>query len=381
MATDTIVVLERLRCVTLQNTERLTEPYIWPALLRIDDNTLSTPDPVSLVAPALGNARVVIKDSMHAGETADIPASVGVLRARFEDGLLTRRLILVVALLEMDETPTAAVRAGFQAFTSELRLAVTQNLLALDSAERQNDEAEKDRIIAAINKRVGDRVRAAIENGLSAWDKAKIFAGLLNLDDSIDSAFRTFRPRGPVADPGFTLARIFDGPVGDRESFVPASITLDFESRQKVRLGPIEVDLEAVSTYQIQGQLQVRPVAVDLCRAQVEAVRAAQGGVNGVEAEIRALQAELSGGGEGPSLPKAFIVSEIRRLRDEELPVAVAALEEARRALEACRTAKPPVTRGGLGGGVLEGVFVETPGGNGRGHPLESTVSAGPRTS
>jgi len=126
MPTDAIVLLEQLHCIKLLNTESRTEPYIWPALIRIDDNTIATPELVDLFAPVIGNARVVIKDSMRAGQTASIPSSVGILRARFDDNLMTRRLILVVALLENDETPRSAMEAGFRAFNSELRAAIAR---------------------------------------------------------------------------------------------------------------------------------------------------------------------------------------------------------------------------------------------------------------
>jgi hypothetical protein len=124
MATDAIITLERLRCIRESDASGHSEPYIWPALLWIDDNTIATPELVGVTAPALGNARVVIKNDMSAGQTADIPTSVGMLRVRFEDGLTIRRPILVVALWEEDETPEAAMRAGFQAFSTELRAAV-----------------------------------------------------------------------------------------------------------------------------------------------------------------------------------------------------------------------------------------------------------------
>lgn len=118
MATDAIVILERLRCIRESDVAGGSEPYIWPALLWIDDSTLSEPIPVGVTAPALGNARVVIKNDMRAGQTADIPLSVGMLRVRFEDGLSIRRLILVVALWEEDETPEAARVPGILQRTS-----------------------------------------------------------------------------------------------------------------------------------------------------------------------------------------------------------------------------------------------------------------------
>jgi hypothetical protein len=188
MATDAIIVLERLRCIRESDVTGGSEPYIWPALLWIDDNTLATPSLVGMTAPALGNARVVIKNDMRAGQIADIPTSVGVLRVRFEDGLSIRRLILAVAVWEEDETPEAAMRAGSQAFSSELRAAIADNLFALSQASGE----ELDAIIETIKTRAKDRVKSAIENGLTAWQKARVFLGTLNLDDIIGSDFRNF---------------------------------------------------------------------------------------------------------------------------------------------------------------------------------------------
>ena len=112
MATDAIITLERLRCIRESDGTGHSEPYIWPTLLSIDDNTLATPLLVGVTAPALGNARVVIKNDMRAGQTADIPASVGVLRVRFEDGLAIRRLILAVALWEGTKLPRPLCAPG-----------------------------------------------------------------------------------------------------------------------------------------------------------------------------------------------------------------------------------------------------------------------------
>ena len=314
MATDAIVFLEQLRFITRSNSESRTEPYIWPALIRVDDNTLVTPELVDIVAPVQGNARIVIKENMRVGETAAIPSSVGILRTRFEDDLTTRILILVVALLEMDETPASAMKAGFQAFNRELHDAIADNLFALDAADKIEDEeqkeAEKERIVEDIKKRVEGRVKSAIENGLSGWEKAQVFAGTLNLDDPLGSAF-------------ITLGKNF---------IVPGPFTLGFEARGKI-LGVIET----FSKYEIRGQLQLRPVIIERCQAQINAVNAAQDVVNGIEAEISDLQAQLSGGGDESPLPKEFILAEIARVREELIP-AVEALREARAALGFCRS-------------------------------------------
>ena len=306
MATDAIVLLERLSCIALTNTEGRTEPYIWPALIRIDDNTIATPERVAMQTPPLVYARRVIKDSMRAGETADIPPWIGVQRTRFEDNLMARGLILVVALLESDETPLAAMQAGFNAFYREIRTVIAENLLALSTA----NEDQLALLIDGIKQSVEQRVRSAIENGLTAYEKAKYIAGFLDLDDSIGSDFKSFRS----------------------DALSASEFILHFETRGRDWLGH-----DTLSQYEIQGQLRMQPVVADRCQVQVNAVNAAQSVVNGIEAQIQKLQEQLHGEGEEPAPPKNIIIAEIVRIRAEELAPAVAALEEARAALQACR--------------------------------------------
>ncbi len=117
-----------------------------------------------------------------------------------------------------------------------------------------------------------------------------------------------------------------------KDSLGPAAFTLHFEAKGKI-LGVFDT----LSEYEIEGQLQIKSVVIDRCQAQVNGVNAAQAVVNGIEAEIRALQDQLKGGGDEPSLPKSFIIAEIRRIRAEELAPAVADLQAARAALKACR--------------------------------------------
>ena len=406
MATDAIIVLERLRCIRESDVAGGSEPYIWPTLLWIDDNTLSEPrdNPilVGVTAPALGNARVVIKNDMRAGQIADIPTSVGVLRVRFEDGLSIRRLILAVALWEEDETPVAAMRAGFQAFSSELRAAIADKLFALSQASGE----ELDAIIETIKTRVKDRVKSAIENGLTGWQKARVFLGTLNLDDIIGSDFKNFPDLlptpitlafpfetrqllsyGDAGTPGNVSNPVIVGSGGwlnfkflfagrnaageDRiyavdqngqllsygDAGTPGNVSSPvvvgfggwlnfkflFSGRNlsgKDRIYAYVVRSSSSDEYEIEGNLQVRPVRVDRCQAEVNAVKAAQSAVDDVDAEIRTLQAELQ---RASPTEKPFIISEIKRLREDELPIVIAALEDARRALQACRDRTPPI--------------------------------------
>lgn len=309
MALDASIVLETLHCIREREggfTGLLgqgSEPYIWPVLLRIDDFTLQTPSHVQVVGPGLGNARVVIKTDMQAGQTADIPASVGILRTRLESNVLFTRLILVVALWEHDGTPAAALHAGFLGFISELAVAIgnINTLLALKDADDRKDAEALEAIIKTIKSQVENRVESAIGNGLTGTQKAAIATGFLNLDDLLGNDFRSF----PNA--------------------LPTRITLTFGKG-------------SLNRFEIRGRLEAREVRVDRCQAKVNAVQSAQAAVNEVNAEIAKVQDELN---HASPLEKPFLISEIERLTDEDLALVLTELGEARTALLICRSRVP----------------------------------------
>jgi hypothetical protein len=191
IARDIIVTLKHLHCIRESDGSGHSEPYIWPALLWIDESTLE----VGVTDPGLENARIMIKDEMRAGDTADIPTSVGVLRVPIEDGSTNPRLILVVVLWEKDDTPGNAVRAGFQAFSRKLRDAVAENLLAFGLATSQ---AQRDSIIGIIATDVASEVRSAIENSLTDLQKPFLEVGGRSPDDVIAVDFQHFPDLLPI---------------------------------------------------------------------------------------------------------------------------------------------------------------------------------------
>lgn len=297
MPTDTIIALQRLLCIREDDGTGHSEPYIWPAAVWIDDNTLATPDLVDVAAPALGSARVVIKNDMRAGETAEIPLTVGRLRRRLEDGMIIAELILVVTLWEEDETPENAMGAGFTSYVSELRAALKDNLLALSSANEEEAKA----IIANIKTRVSDRVRSAITDGLTTFEKIQVLIGTLNLDDPVGSEIASFR-------------NVLEMPSS-------SAITLTFQAGLS-------------DAYEIQGDIQVQAVQVDRCQAELNAVKAAKSEVDNIEKAIQELKNQAA---QASPSEREIIKAEIKRLREEELPLAQEAIEDARRALRACQ--------------------------------------------
>jgi len=83
MLVNATVALEILRCIRESDESGHSEPYIWPALLAISPSAN-----VSVTAPAVENARLVIKKDMRAGDVADIPTSVGAIDMQVDDVII-----------------------------------------------------------------------------------------------------------------------------------------------------------------------------------------------------------------------------------------------------------------------------------------------------
>lgn len=173
MLTEATLTLERLICHRESDGSGHSEPYLWPALVSIDQAFN-----VGITTPASSRARVVVKNDMRAGDVVDIPSAVGALSRRTDSSFLA--LILVVALWEMDDSPSVATTAGFRAFASTLRAEIADKLAALGSM----DEAEKARAIQEIKDQVAERVESAIKSESSWWDLLT-----RNFDDIIGTDF------------------------------------------------------------------------------------------------------------------------------------------------------------------------------------------------
>jgi hypothetical protein len=258
MPTEAIVTLENLECITLHNTETKVEPYIWPVLIKVDTSTINSPDGrfVDVIALSPSLASVVIKSSMRQGDLAPIPAPVALLRARFEDDVSLKSLILIVTLLEMDETPKGAMREGFQAYVAELRAAFKVEFPKLFQAQSVNDEQEVEKIIARIKDRVDKKTRAAIKDALSLFDKAGSVFGSLDNDDFVSTSVVRFRESFFQTTPNAT------------------PMTLVFQAK-----GLVFGALPTLVRYHVRGRLEARPVVIDPCQSQANAVKAAQAAV------------------------------------------------------------------------------------------------------
>ena len=246
---DALIQLDRLRCNRESDGDTgHSEPYIWSALYRIDDDTLRNGALVVFTDSPSPPLRVVVKPDMKAGETADIPVKRGMssLSTRFRDGVERKNLIFVVALLELDDTPEAASTAGFVAFRSELRATLAKRLLELSLA----DKDQRDEIIEQIRSSVGDKVGIAIEDNLTTSQKLEIAIGARTLDDLVDTKFISF------------------------EQITNTDFTLAFESKDKT------------ASYELDGHLSV---TVNPCQSELDRVNIATHNISNIDGRIRQL--------------------------------------------------------------------------------------------
>jgi hypothetical protein len=331
MPVDAFIRLDRLRCISEHDGSGHSEPYAWAVLLWLDDTTLGSPRVVGSSAPGNVQAsRAVIKEGIKDGEDAAMPSVQRAFAHRFEDGLQRRDIGIVVALFEEDETPSDAVRAAYSAFVRELPKAVAEFITS--HLRGPETDAERAGIAAAIRP----KVREAGKDALSAWEKAQVLLGTLDLDDEI--GFDSF----------FTQ-------IEDDEQ-APSPFRLRFE---KVSITPFG---ELRNEYEIDGRFELRePPAPDPCQAMIDRVNRARAAVDGLEAQIRSLQEEAR---EAPPQQKAGLLREIRRIRAEEVPAAATALEAARRGLAECRARRATsADRSSVVTDPLEGVLVASPSG------------------
>ncbi|HVL93156.1 MAG TPA: hypothetical protein VM264_07410 [Acidimicrobiales bacterium] len=315
MPVDAFVHLDTLRCIAEHDGNGHSEPYAWTVLLWVDDTTITSGELVGSSAPGNASARLVAKAGIRPGDAVAMPTAQRRFGHRFEDGLDRRQIAIVVALFEEDELPARAVRAGYDVFVDEVPRAVADFALSHGGNAPETD-AERQEVADAVRPKVESAIRGALSN----FEKFQIAIGSLDVDDQI----------------GFSAAsaKVDDG---DR------AFTLRFE--KTVRLPP-PFNQEITNHYEIDGRFEFRlPPPPDRCQAEVEGLNAARAAVSGLQAQIAALQAELQS---ASPAEKPFLIAEIRRVRTEELPDALAALERATRALEQCRS------RPGRGGVIFD---------------------------
>ncbi|MEU1312251.1 hypothetical protein ABZ419_25615 [Streptomyces cinnamoneus] len=320
MPIDVFIHLDELRCIEEWDASGHSEPYIWDLAIWSDTSTRITSKGVgSMAINSTHGARNVVKSGMKAGDRSPLPSThqgfrIPSLDNPDPDGV-SRHVGIVVALWEADETPAATVRAAYGAFVVETPAQLGEFIR--ENGRLPRTPAEILPIVEAVRS-------AAFEAGqdtLSWWEKVQIGIGSMDLDDEIGVQGAFFSDDGqpnPLEDDSFTL------------QFVKVTEILS----------PFGQPREVRNRYELDGRLELRqPPAPDPCETQAERVRAAQRRLDSINGAIKGLQQQLHGGEDS----KAAILQEIRQIRDEEIPPAVAELEQAQNELKECRLRPSPV--------------------------------------
>lgn len=274
-------------------------PYIWPIRLSVNPDGVSGSERVE--------SRHILGTGLSVGESATIPSNIGQLRFGFDETIAKRAVILIVALWNAKETPGNVVVSACKRFYNSIPERFNNHFGGLITFDTQT-EVERNNFINIIKNEVKTDVESTIRNTLSGYEKFKIGIGALTLDSLVDAAFILFDN---------SFLRRPEPPEASSESF------------------PITLRLK--DSYEIRGHLTIAYVPTDRCQIQVDAVRAAEARIRSLENQIRVLQQQ-----------RPINLSLINRIRMEELPRAIEALENAKRELQDCREFEPVVIGRGV---------------------------------
>lgn len=189
MARDTIAFLDTLTCRTDATPFGGLSPYIWPALVVVDDRTLRSSGLVSVTMAPPDTARSVISRNIRPGQTVSIPACLNRIQARIEDDGSIQTAILVLVMFTECETPKSAVTAGYRAFSPALRESIARRLLQLREANALADATDRAAAMNAfaqqISREVQDAVSQKVRDALCPSDQIRARQGTLKVDEMV----------------------------------------------------------------------------------------------------------------------------------------------------------------------------------------------------
>ncbi len=236
MAVDAVIHLDRLRCKS-ETDSGASEPYAWTALIAGDQDGFRT-GAIDVSAPdATSGARAAVK--LRAGDEATMPAAQRTLVHRFGDGVAIGFVGIVAVMLEEDELPGDAVRAGYRKYLKALEAEVGRFLKDERHAPDAHEQAE-------LARKIQPKVIAAAKRALSFGEKLEVFFGFRSVDDVVGFDGRFIPVVGAGTSSEFTL---------NVEKRVNVRSTVMSPSGAPPILGP---EIERVDHYQIDGRFELR---------------------------------------------------------------------------------------------------------------------------
>jgi hypothetical protein len=285
--------LKNLKCIKETDQNTGSEPYIW-ALFFKSQGEISNPNKtVDFFSPFTPEFRTLIPDNITNGMTVPIHPLVGIWNGDINLSNQYKILGCVIALLEEDNTPFAAIKAGKDAFVDEVKNLITQKINTLDLSPVSEDEISN----------IESKISSAVESNLSFFQKFK------NQDDPIGFTYKLFVNDEIVNTPLFAFNDIKSNSGGEH--------------------------------YIIEGSLKVRniipDIEINICKSQKTAVEEKKQKIEGTFNLLRATQRQLQTASPGA---KAVLIKRINELGEEigKLQVELNHLEDL---LEDCQNRLP----------------------------------------
>jgi hypothetical protein len=192
---DARIRLNSVHCIDEGDGPGSAEPYLWTVFFKIDGTTASVTQRLTLtgrstVIPTAGNQGDLPNHDVDDGEVVLVPLALGQYRTRMRPIPLPEPagpikdvsgvIGMIAVLMEEDNTPAAAIRAGHHALNRAVRRELDALIPTFGFLHQEPTTEE----IHEMTRRIGDVVHKAVRDDVSVWEW---LSALGNMDDKIGS--------------------------------------------------------------------------------------------------------------------------------------------------------------------------------------------------
>jgi hypothetical protein len=303
-----------VHCTQQYDENGNSEPYLWFAYFWADSTSIAAENPISVFVPSVPDTRAQYPDNIGNNRDFPVPSGVGRFEVNLEGAGLNLAMLGVLAVLfEEDDTSSAAIAAGYDAF----RLAVSRELNKYVNEKGLTPPSPDDiaKIVAGIYGPVYDAI--ADEEGWWSgfWD---------NQDDYIGYSYALF-VGDQLAEPATpTVQDLGLAPI-DADAFTIQITSVSPLTWALVKVGHNHYEF-------LRAQLTLSKVA-SVCPDKVKAFAAAGEALRSLRDQRNKLKARLA---HAPEKEQQSIRLEMGSLKGNEIPKAKRALIDAAGALRDC---------------------------------------------
>jgi hypothetical protein len=309
------LTLETLRCHAESEPSGHSEPYLWTTFFWTDVNTVGLNiSHIATLTPS-PSGRGLFPNDVKAGDVLPIPAVIGRKSLVLDDGNIGFMLFgCLVVLLEQNETSEDAIHFGHLAYGEAVSEALNEHLSPRLVELSRLPADDREAALTEIEKEIQKDVSAAVESAVAKSSSSFIEFLFTTHDQLVD-----------FASISFDASRLND------LSSQAELFSLRF---QKTFPGQFQ---EHEQDYEIVGRLRVDPFQAprpEACQLQLDAFDAAVKALKGVDDELKALMSELS---TATGADRAVIIADIKHVKENVRPLAVAGVSQAKVAYDQCK--------------------------------------------